>query len=149
MIVAEEQSGGIGRLGRHWVSPPGGIWTTIILKPEIPIDHVFMVTMAGSIALVRTIRKLYGIGALIKWPNDIYIGDRKVAGILLEISAEAEDVKHCILGGIGIDANVPPSPFQETWGGLPSHRSRPNMANPLTGPRSLHTCCVSLNGGYG
>lgn len=61
VIVAEEQSGGIGRLGRHWVSPPGGIWTTIILKPEIPIDHVFMVTMAGSIALVRTIRKLYGI----------------------------------------------------------------------------------------
>ncbi len=107
VIIAEEQSGGTGRLGRHWVSPPGGIWTTIILKPEIPIDHVFMVTMACSIALVRTIRKLYQIGALIKWPNDIYIGDRKVAGILLEISAEAEDVKHCILG-IGIDANVPP-----------------------------------------
>ena len=107
VIVAEEQSGGVGRLGRPWASPKGGIWTTIILKPDIPIDHVFMVTMASSIALVRTIRKLYGIGALIKWPNDIYIGDRKVAGILLEISAEAEDVKHCILG-IGIDANVPP-----------------------------------------
>ncbi len=107
VVIAEEQSGGTGRLGRRWVSPPGGIWATIILKPEIPTDHVFMVTMACSIALVRTIRKLYQIGALIKWPNDIYIGDRKVAGILLEISAEAEDVKHCILG-IGVDANVPP-----------------------------------------
>lgn len=107
VVIAEEQSGGVGRLGRPWASPPGGIWTTVILKPEIPVDHVFMVTMACSIALVRTIRKLYRIGALIKWPNDIYIGDRKVAGILLEISAEAEDVKHCILG-IGIDANIPP-----------------------------------------
>ncbi|MFA5396749.1 MAG: biotin--[acetyl-CoA-carboxylase] ligase [Methanomicrobiales archaeon] len=106
MIIAEEQSGGFGRLDRPWFSPHGGIWTTILLKPKMPVDRVFMLTMASSIAIVRAIRKLYRIGALIKWPNDIYIGDQKVAGILLEISAEGGEVEHCILG-IGVDANIP------------------------------------------
>ncbi|HOI13718.1 MAG TPA: biotin--[acetyl-CoA-carboxylase] ligase [Methanoculleus sp.] len=105
VIIAEEQTGGVGRLGRAWVSPGGGIWATILLKPKIPLDHLFMITMAGSIAIARAIRKEYGISALIKWPNDIFIGDKKVAGLLLELSAEADTVHYALLG-IGIDANV-------------------------------------------
>ncbi|MBT8507815.1 biotin--acetyl-CoA-carboxylase ligase [Methanomicrobiaceae archaeon CYW5] len=105
VVIAEEQSGGVGRLGRAWYSPRGGIWTTIILRPAIPVDHVFMVTMAASIAVARTIRKFCGAGALIKWPNDIYIGNEKIAGVLQEISAEAETVNYCLLS-IGIDANI-------------------------------------------
>ena len=84
VIIAEEQTGGIGRLGRSWVSPIGGVWITVVLKPRIPIDRVFMVTMAGSVAVARAIRKEFDLGALIKWPNDIYIGDKKVAGLILE-----------------------------------------------------------------
>lgn len=110
VIIAEEQTGGTGRLGRAWVSPAGGIWTTIVLKPNIPIDHVFMVTMAGSVAVARAIRKEFDLGALIKWPNDIFIGDKKVAGLLLELSAEADAIHHCLLG-IGIDVNVPLNQF--------------------------------------
>jgi BirA family biotin operon repressor/biotin-[acetyl-CoA-carboxylase] ligase len=110
VIIAEEQTGGIGRMGRAWVSPSGGIWITIVLKPGIPIDHVFMVTMAGSVAVARAIRKEFDLGALIKWPNDIFIGDKKVAGLLLEISAEADTIHHCLLG-IGIDVNVPLNQF--------------------------------------
>ena len=110
VIIAEEQTGGIGRMGRAWVSPSGGIWITIVLKPRIPIDHVFMVTMAGSIAVARAIRKEYDLGALIKWPNDIFIGNKKVAGLLLELSAEADTIHHCLLG-IGIDVNVPLNQF--------------------------------------
>jgi BirA family biotin operon repressor/biotin-[acetyl-CoA-carboxylase] ligase len=110
VIIAEEQTGGIGRMGRAWVSPSGGIWITIVLKPRIPIDHVFMVTMAGSVAVARAIRKEFDLGALIKWPNDIFIGDKKVAGLLLELSAEADTIHHCLLG-IGIDANVPINGF--------------------------------------
>ena len=110
VIIAEEQTGGIGRMGRAWVSPSGGIWITIVLKPRIPIDHVFMVTMAGSIAVARAIRKEFDLGALIKWPNDIFIGNKKVAGLLLELSAEADTIHHCLLG-IGIDANVPLNQF--------------------------------------
>jgi BirA family transcriptional regulator, biotin operon repressor / biotin---[acetyl-CoA-carboxylase] ligase len=110
VIIAEEQTGGIGRMGRAWVSPSGGIWITIVLKPRIPIDHVFMVTMAGSIAIARAIRKEFDLGALIKWPNDIFIGNKKVAGLLLELSAEADTIHHCLLG-IGIDVNVPLNQF--------------------------------------
>jgi BirA family biotin operon repressor/biotin-[acetyl-CoA-carboxylase] ligase len=105
MVIAEEQTGGQGRLGRAWASPPGGIWTTIILKPQIPIDRVFMVTMAAAIAVARAIRKDLDLGALIKWPNDIFIGDKKVAGLLLELSAENAVVNYTLLG-LGIDANI-------------------------------------------
>jgi len=69
-----------------------------------------MVTMAGSVAIARAIRKEFDLGALIKWPNDIFIGDKKVAGLLLELSAESDTIHHCLLG-IGIDANVPINEF--------------------------------------
>lgn len=115
VIIAEQQTGGIGRLGRSWVSPRGGIWATVVLKPKIPIDRVFMITMAGAIAIARSLRKEYDLGALIKWPNDIYLGDSKVAGLLLELSAEADRVHYALLG-IGIDVNV----SQADLSGVPS-----------------------------
>jgi BirA family biotin operon repressor/biotin-[acetyl-CoA-carboxylase] ligase len=110
VIIAEEQTGGIGRMGRAWVSPSGGIWITVVLKPHMPIDHIFMITMAGSIAIARAIRKEFDLGALIKWPNDIFIGSKKVAGLLLELAAEADAVHYCLLS-IGIDVNVPLNQF--------------------------------------
>lgn len=108
VVIAEEQTGGVGRLGRAWVSPEGGIWITIILRPAIPVDHVFMITMVGAVAVARAIRRDIGLGAMIKWPNDVYIGDKKVAGLLLELEAEADTIHYCLLG-IGIDANFDPS----------------------------------------
>jgi BirA family biotin operon repressor/biotin-[acetyl-CoA-carboxylase] ligase len=111
VIIAEEQTGGIGRLGRSWVSPAGGVWITIVLKPDIPIDRVFMVTMAGSVAVARAIRKEYDLGALIKWPNDIYIGDKKVGGLLLELFAEADQINYCLLG-VGVDVNISPGDLE-------------------------------------
>ena len=111
VIIAEEQSGGLGRMGRAWVSPSGGIWITIVLKPDMPVERIFMITMAGSIAVARAIRKEFNIGALIKWPNDIFIGNKKVAGLLLELSAEADVVHHCLLS-TGIDVNIPLKKFE-------------------------------------
>jgi BirA family biotin operon repressor/biotin-[acetyl-CoA-carboxylase] ligase len=69
-----------------------------------------MVTMAGSVAVARAIRKEFDLGALIKWPNDIFIGDKKVAGLHLELSAEADLIHNCLLS-IGIDVNVPLNQF--------------------------------------
>lgn len=112
VIIAEEQTGGVGRLGRAWSSPRGGIWISIILKPKIDMDHLFTLTMAASIAIVRAIKKETGIGSLIKWPNDIYIGDKKVGGLLVEISAEPDKINYCILG-IGIDVNVRTDDFPD------------------------------------
>jgi len=105
VIIAEQQTGGVGRMGRAWVSPSGGIWITIILKPHVPIDRIFMITMAGSIAVARAIRKEFDLGALIKWPNDVFIGTKKVAGLLQELSAEADTVYYSLLS-LGVDANV-------------------------------------------
>jgi BirA family transcriptional regulator, biotin operon repressor / biotin---[acetyl-CoA-carboxylase] ligase len=116
VIIAEEQSGGVGRMGRAWVSPSGGIWITIVLKPTIPVDHIFMITMAGSIAVARAIRKEFDLGALIKWPNDIFIGNKKVAGLLLELSAESDVIHHCLLS-TGIDVNVPLKKFDQNLQG--------------------------------
>lgn len=110
VIIAEEQTGGVGRMGRIWISPSGGIWITIILKPQVPVDHIFMITMAGSVAVARAIRKEFEIGALIKWPNDIFIGKKKIGGLLLEMAAEADTVHYCLLG-IGIDVNNPVKDF--------------------------------------
>ena len=112
VIIAEEQTGGVGRLGRAWSSPRGGLWISIILKPKIDMGHLFTVTMAASIAIARAIKRETGIGALIKWPNDIYIGDRKVGGLLVEISAETDKINYCIIG-IGIDVNVRQEDFPE------------------------------------
>jgi len=80
VIIAEEQSGGVGRMGRAWVSPSGGIWITIVLKPTIPVDHIFMITMAGSIAVARAIRKEFDLGALIKCPMTSSSGTRRWPG---------------------------------------------------------------------
>lgn len=105
VVLAEEQTGGQGRMGREWFSPRGGIWATVLLKPKIPVDRLFMVTMAGSVAIARALRREYDIGALIKWPNDIFIGSKKVAGLLQEISVDDDDVNYVLLG-MGIDANI-------------------------------------------
>lgn len=110
VIIAEEQTGGVGRMGRAWISPAGGIWITIVLRPHVPVDHIFMITMAGSVAVARAIRKEFDLGALIKWPNDIFIGKKKIGGLLLEMSAEADKVHYCLLG-IGIDVNNPVKDF--------------------------------------
>jgi BirA family biotin operon repressor/biotin-[acetyl-CoA-carboxylase] ligase len=69
-----------------------------------------MITMAGSIAIARAMRREFELGALIKWPNDIFIGNKKVAGLLLELAAEADTVHYCLLG-IGVNVNIPLSNF--------------------------------------
>ncbi|MDR2855041.1 MAG: biotin--[acetyl-CoA-carboxylase] ligase [Methanomicrobiales archaeon] len=105
MIIAREQTGGLGRLGRAWSSPKGGIWATLILKPSLPVDKMFMLTLVGSVSIAKVIRKKYKIGGLIKWPNDIMIGDKKVGGLLVEVNAHKGALDYCLLG-FGIDVNV-------------------------------------------
>jgi len=106
MIIAREQTGGMGRLGRMWSSPKGGIWATLILETSLPVDKMFILTLVGSIAIAKTLRKKYQIGGLIKWPNDVMIADKKVAGLLLEANTQGKKHPYCLLG-FGIDVNVP------------------------------------------
>jgi BirA family biotin operon repressor/biotin-[acetyl-CoA-carboxylase] ligase len=111
VVFAESQTKGRGRLGRKWISPAyKGLWFSILLRPDLRPPEVPQLTVASAIALRRAIESETGLKPEIKWPNDILIRGKKVAGILTELSAEVDRVKHIILG-IGIDANLDASEF--------------------------------------
>jgi BirA family biotin operon repressor/biotin-[acetyl-CoA-carboxylase] ligase len=114
VVLAETQAKGRGRLSRSWSSPPGGVWMTLILKPEIPLAEAPRINMAVSVALAKAIQSLYGLRAGIKWPNDLLIEDRKICGILMEVSAEVDRLDYALVG-IGINANVDVSVYPTEW----------------------------------
>ena len=106
IVLADAQPAGRGRLGREWAGPAGGIYLSLLLRPDLaPTDVPILTTVAG-VSVAETIGKL-GLDPAIKWPNDVLIGDRKVAGILTEMQGEADRVDWVIVG-IGINANVDP-----------------------------------------
>jgi len=107
IVIADEQTGGKGRLGRKWASPPkGGIYLSCILRPEILPNEVAEITLVAAVSAVKAINKFTGVKALIKWPNDILVSDRKAGGILTELKAETDRVNFVILG-LGINVNTP------------------------------------------
>ena len=103
IVISEEQTKGKGRLGRSWQSKSKeGIWMSIILKPEIvPYKAPFITLIAGA-AIVKALNNLQ-VPAKIKWPNDIIINNKKLSGILTELSAEIERVNYIV---VGIGMNV-------------------------------------------
>jgi BirA family biotin operon repressor/biotin-[acetyl-CoA-carboxylase] ligase len=111
VVFAESQTKGRGRLGRKWISPQRkGLWFSILLRPNLRPQEVTQLTVASATALRRAIEMKTGLKPQIKWPNDILIGGKKAAGILTEMSAELDRVKHVILG-IGVDVNLSASEF--------------------------------------
>ena len=104
-VIAEQQTGGRGRLKRKWLSPKGGIWISIILKPSIPTAASTMLPFVAAVAACDAVRETTGLDATLKWPNDVMVKGKKVAGILLDLSAEAETVNYAVVG-IGINANI-------------------------------------------
>jgi len=105
LVVAERQLKGKGRLSRRWISPHGGIWFSLIVKPDIHISSVSMLSLASALAVCNAINSNYNLNAKIKWPNDVIINYRKVAGILVDASIEQDEMHYAIIG-IGINANV-------------------------------------------
>lgn len=105
VVFAESQTKGRGRLGRKWSSPTHkGLWLSILLRPKLSPQETTQLTVASATALRRAIKKVTGVAADIKWPNDLLIDGKKVVGILTEMSAEVDRVRHVILG-IGVDVN--------------------------------------------
>jgi BirA family biotin operon repressor/biotin-[acetyl-CoA-carboxylase] ligase len=111
VVIAESQTGGRGRLGRKWISPEGGVWFSVILKPKLQPLHAPRITLLAGVAVAKAIRS-YGLTAKIKWPNDVLINGKKTCGILTEIGAEMDSINYIILG-IGIDANVDTETFPD------------------------------------
>jgi BirA family transcriptional regulator, biotin operon repressor / biotin---[acetyl-CoA-carboxylase] ligase len=111
VVFAESQTRGRGRLGRKWISPPRkGLWFSVLLRPDLRPQAATQLTVVAATALLRALREQTGLVPEIKWPNDILIRGRKVAGVLTELSAELDHVKHLILG-IGVDVNLTASEF--------------------------------------
>lgn len=105
LILAEEQTKGRGRLGRDWSSPnEGGVWMSLVLRPELPASICPMLTIVAALAVNSAIRKQTGLLSFIKWPNDIIISGKKVCGILTEMAGLSQGRPDIIIG-IGINAN--------------------------------------------
>jgi len=111
VVFAESQTKGRGRLGRKWMSPTHkGLWFSVLLRPELRPQEATQLTVASATALRRAIKSVTGLTPEIKWPNDLLLGGKKVAGILTEMSAEVDRVRHIILG-IGVDVNQDAAEF--------------------------------------
>jgi len=110
LVVSEVQRGGRGRLGRAWGSPPGGLWMSLVLRPELSVSLAPRVTQAAAVGVSKA---LWGIGveARIKWPNDLLANGRKICGILAESSAGIAPAgrPEFVILGVGLNANLDPA----------------------------------------
>ena len=118
VVLADRQSGGRGRLDRSWASPSGGIWLSILIRPDVAPAAAPLFTLAAAVATAEAARDA-GADAGIKWPNDVLLGEgpadssdgppvdgRKLAGVLTEMEGEADRIAWLVVG-IGVNANVP------------------------------------------
>jgi len=113
VVLAEQQTGGRGRLGRSFFSPPGsGIYMSVILRPQLDAQNALLVTSAAAVAVARAIDTVFGEHAGIKWVNDIYLNGKKVCGILTEggINSETGGFDYVV---VGIGVNVTTADFPE------------------------------------
>ena len=103
VYVAGKQEQGKGRRGRRWESPTGGLWFSFLLCPNLAMSQTALLSLTFAVALARSLENLGPV--YIKWPNDIYYRDKKIAGILLEMSGEI-DLADYLIVGIGLNLNT-------------------------------------------
>jgi len=107
VVVAEAQTRGRGRLGRSWISPPFvNLYFSVILRPQLVPVHAPQITLMAAVALADTVVSVINTPPTIKWPNDILVGGKKLAGVLTESSCNSERIEFVILG-IGVNLNYP------------------------------------------
>lgn len=111
VVIAEVQTAARGRFDRRWVTAQGrDVTFSVVLRPRPA--QLSQVNMAAALAVADAVLRLTGLAPTIKWPNDVRIGGRKVAGILIETAMEAEELRHAVVG-IGLNVNLDPSEFPE------------------------------------
>lgn len=107
VVIAETQTVGRGRLDRVWVSPKGGIWMSVILKPRFDVSKITLIPFVVAIALSDTIKKTLKLKTELKWPNDVMLNGKKVAGIVIDASIESTEIENIVIG-IGINFKINP-----------------------------------------
>jgi BirA family biotin operon repressor/biotin-[acetyl-CoA-carboxylase] ligase len=110
LVVAEEQTAGRGRAGRRWITPAGtAIAFSLVLRPELPARRAMRLTMLAGLAACEAIEQVTGLRANLKWPNDVLVSGKKVAGILVEAALDGDRVGHAVLG-LGMNVSLAPPP---------------------------------------
>lgn len=112
VIISEKQTNAKGRSGKSWVSPLGGVWLSIVLKPNVDHSRLPLITLATGVAVAKALERIGVENPEIKWPNDIMINGKKVCGILTEAVAKFNTIESVIVG-VGIDANLTVNQFPE------------------------------------
>ena len=112
LIIAEEQTGGRGRMDRAYFCPPGGIWFTLIVRAPLGLAHAPLVSLATGVAMGRAVTATTGLPAVLKWPNDLLVDGHKVCGILTELVAEEQTMRYMLVG-VGLNANIPGAAFPD------------------------------------
>jgi len=115
VVQAGQQSAGRGQYGRSFSSPPGGLYFSLLLRPNLDVDHLPLITLATGLACCQVIETYFQLQPRIKWPNDVYIQDRKVAGILCENSVAPPGVMSTsgVIIGVGLNVNAKVEDFPE------------------------------------
>ena len=113
VIISKKQTGGRGRMKRKWKSPVGGIWMSIIIHPKFDISYATLVPIATSLALCIAIEKILNVKPELKWPNDVTLKGKKVAGILVDTSIISNEIENMVLG-IGINFKIKPHELAST-----------------------------------
>ncbi len=113
VVIAEMQHAGRGRRGREWVGPAGrNLYFSVLLRPTLPPEQVSLITIMAAVQLCEVLAELFSLEPGIKWPNDVLLEGKKVAGILAEMHAEQEDINFLVLG-IGVNLNMTAEMFPE------------------------------------
>jgi BirA family biotin operon repressor/biotin-[acetyl-CoA-carboxylase] ligase len=99
-VIARVQTAGRGRHGRRWASPAGGLWMSVVLRPDLPLAQWPLVGFGAAVATAEAVQAVAGVPAALKWPNDVVVADRKLAGVLVEAAGSAAVV------GVGVNANL-------------------------------------------
>ena len=112
VAVAHKQTHGRGRLSRKWISPSGGIWFSLVLHPEFEVSAATLFPVVSSLALAISIEKVLKIKPKLKWPNDLTLGGKKVAGILVDASVESGKIDSLVVG-VGINFKINPQEVEK------------------------------------
>jgi BirA family biotin operon repressor/biotin-[acetyl-CoA-carboxylase] ligase len=104
IVIARKQKRGKGRMGRSWISPEGGLWMSIIFRPEFSVNNIIFAQFMGALAIAEAIMEITNIRCTLKWPNDVLINEKKVCGILVDVNLESKD--KVIVMGVGLNVNI-------------------------------------------
>jgi BirA family transcriptional regulator, biotin operon repressor / biotin---[acetyl-CoA-carboxylase] ligase len=114
LVIAEEQTAGRGRMGRRWLSPPGAnLLFSLLLRPPLKADRVFSLTMLFALSAIEALESCASVRAGIKWPNDLYVKQKKLGGILTEFSVSSGALVEYVVLGLGLNVNWNPEADQE------------------------------------